>query len=92
MATAASGVCGGDAVTDHLCDSAGCALGVCLRGLERDALRVLGRIADRLRMGARLYGPLDIAHDKRDWAKEAGDELLDGCVYLAVERLKGEGR
>jgi hypothetical protein len=39
-------------------------------------VRVLQRIADRLRLGARQYGPLAISGDRRDWKEEAAQEFL----------------
>ncbi len=56
--------------------------------LGDDERRVLETIAARLRMGARQYGPLDIGGDARDWQREAAEELLDGCVYLACEAMR----
>ena len=57
-------------------------------GLGQDEIRVLQRIADRLRLGAKTYGRLSLAKDKRDWNKEGSEELLDGTVYFAIESLK----
>lgn len=56
--------------------------------LGPDEVRVLRRIAERLRLGRRLYGRLDIAKDGRDWRKEASEEALDQSVYLAIDLLK----
>jgi hypothetical protein len=56
--------------------------------LGADERRVLEVIAARLRMGARTYGALDVANDARDWRREASEELLDGCVYLACEAMR----
>lgn len=53
-----------------------------------DELRVLTAVATRLAMGQKQYGKLDIARDKRDFVKEASEEALDGCVYLACELLR----
>jgi hypothetical protein len=60
-------------------------LGALAEGLGVDELRVLERIAERLAMGRKQYGPLNIATDKRDWSEEARQEAFDLAVYLAVE-------
>jgi hypothetical protein len=59
--------------------------------LGEDELRVLVRIAERLRLGARSYGRLHIATDTRGFRKEAQEEIEDALVYLACAWLKGEG-
>jgi hypothetical protein len=56
--------------------------------LGKDERRVLLLIARRLAAGARLYGVLNVQGDRRDWQKEATEELLDGCVYLACETIR----
>lgn len=61
-------------------------------GLDEDEVNVLLTIAHRLAMGQQRYGPLVILRDRRDWAKEASEELLDGCVYLAIKALKERAR
>ena len=59
--------------------------------LGRDEVRVLTRIAERLVLGRRAYGPLDIATDSRTFrCKEAREELEDALVYLACAWLKAE--
>lgn len=50
--------------------------------LEPDAVRVMERIAERLVMGRKQYGDLDLTKP-RDWKKEAREEALDLSVYLA---------
>lgn len=60
--------------------------------LGPDERRVLETIAARLRMGAKQYGLLDVDGDRRDWRHEAAEELLDGCVYLACEAMRRNGR
>jgi hypothetical protein len=62
-------------------------VGAC-RGLGEGELHVLEAIAKRLRMGRQQYGALKPALDPRDWKREATEELLDGCVYLACETLR----
>jgi hypothetical protein len=59
--------------------------------LGRDEVRVLTRIAERLRAGRRAYGPLSLADDARSFrSKEAREELEDALVYLACSWLKAE--
>jgi hypothetical protein len=59
--------------------------------LDDDEVRVLVRIAERLRAGARVYGPLRLAHDERMFrTKEAREEIEDALVYLACAWLKAE--
>ena len=59
--------------------------------LGRDEVRVLTRIAERLALGRRAYGPLDLATDPRTFrSKEAREELEDALVYLACAWLKAE--
>ena len=38
----------------------------------------------RIRQGAKTYGPLDLATDSRDFAREAREELADAAYYLAA--------
>ncbi len=59
--------------------------------LGADERRVLEVIADRLRMGGRQYGALDIAGDPRDWAAEALEEALDLAVYIGAELRRRAG-
>src|SRR5580692_762984 len=59
--------------------------------LGRDEVRVLMRIAERLRAGRLVYGPLTLACDVRSFrGKEAREELEDALVYLACAWLKAE--
>jgi hypothetical protein len=59
--------------------------------LGDDEMRVLARIAERLRHGAGVYGQLHLHRDTRDFRKEAREELEDALVYLACAWLKQEG-
>ncbi len=62
-----------------------------LDALGRDEVRVLVRIAERLRGGAQTYGPLRIDRDARAFrTKEAREEIEDALVYLACAWLKAE--
>ncbi len=51
---------------------------------------VLLRIARRLEAGQRTYGPLSLAADRRDFAREGREEIEDFLVYAACGWLKGE--
>lgn len=59
--------------------------------LGPDERRVLAVLADRLGMGQRTYGLLNIAGDPRDWTREAVEEARDLAVYLAAELLRRGG-
>jgi hypothetical protein len=60
--------------------------------LGDDEVRVLARIAERLRNGARVYGRMELATDKRAFrTREAREELEDALVYLACAWLKEQG-
>ena len=52
---------------------------------------MLVRIAQRLRLGAGVYGRLHIAADARGFRNEAREEIEDALVYFACAWLKGEG-
>ncbi len=56
--------------------------------LGEDEVRVLTRIAARLLRGAEIYGRLDVAHDRRDFATEAREEIEDSLVYFACQHLR----
>ena len=67
------------------------ALHALVRDLGDDELRVLTRIAERLRGGRDAYGLLCLAGDTRQFrSKEAREELEDALVYLACAWLKTE--
>jgi hypothetical protein len=60
--------------------------------LGPDEVFVLARIAERLTAGAKVYGPLQLATDPRDFrGKEAREEVEDALVYLACAWLKADG-
>jgi hypothetical protein len=59
--------------------------------LGDDEIRVLARIAERLRHGAGVYGQMHVASDRREFRKEAREEVEDALVYLACAWLKQEG-
>jgi hypothetical protein len=60
--------------------------------LGEDELRVLARIAERLKGGMNHYGVLHIAVDHREFRKtEARQEVEDALVYLACAWLRDQG-
>jgi hypothetical protein len=65
-------------------------LGAIVAVLGTDEVRVLARIANRLRMGQTAYGYLHAARDTRSFRKEAREEVEDCLVYLACAWLKQE--
>ena len=56
--------------------------------LEPDAIRTFAYLADRLLVGQRCYGKLDLATDRRDWRKERTAEIADLLVYSGFLELK----
>lgn len=56
-------------------------------GLGADEVRTLLYLAQRLAMGARQYGALDLASDRRDWDDEARAETADLAVYATFALL-----
>jgi hypothetical protein len=51
---------------------------------ERKVLRVLAR---RLLTGQARYGKLRLDTDTRQWRRERAEELLDTCIYDAIEEV-----
>jgi hypothetical protein len=62
------------------------------RILAPDELAVLVLIAQRLALGRRRYGALDVVHDRRDFWREALEELADAAVYLAADLVRRRRR
>lgn len=60
--------------------------------LEPDAVEALLVLAWRLVEGRRRYGPLDLAHDRRDWRHERAEELADALIYTAFDEVSREAR
>ena len=58
-----------------------------LGALSLDELRVLEHIVDRVRKGQDVYGKLDLKADRRDFRKEAADELTDWFWYRAMREV-----
>lgn len=47
-----------------------------------DECKILVRVARRLKFGEGKYGPMNLRKDKRDFAKEAAEEVYDWLVYV----------
>jgi hypothetical protein len=62
------------------------------RKLSDDELHVLVTIATRASVGQSKYGCLRLAHDNRDFRREALEEACDGCFYLAAWLLRASER
>lgn len=58
-----------------------------LAAASPDERRILDLVADGLTTGRRTYGPLDLASDTRDFAREALEEARDAAIYLASALL-----
>jgi len=59
--------------------------------LGDDELRVLTRLAERLKGGQTIYGQLCLETDPRNFrAKEAREEVEDALVYLACAWLQNQ--
>ncbi|MFI5296757.1 MAG: hypothetical protein ACHREM_01555 [Polyangiales bacterium] len=56
--------------------------------LGDDECRVLVYLAERLSEGARVYGRMDLANDRRDFARERAEELADALVYTAMGEVQ----
>lgn len=56
--------------------------------LNDDELTVVTTVAGRMSRGRTAYGPLDIARDGRDMAKEILEEVLDAQAWCAMALLK----
>lgn len=64
-----------------------------LRGLldiaSDDELRVMHAIISRfMGLGRANYGAMNLATDKRDFAKEMSEEAIDALVYWAAESIQ----
>jgi hypothetical protein len=52
-----------------------------------DECAVINAFVQRLEVGFERYGALDLASDRRDWRKEASEEVDDFVVYREMWRL-----
>jgi len=57
-------------------------------GLGEDELEVLLEVARGLRKGKKIYGPLNLERDSRDFQREALDEVRDCLVYTASKLIQ----
>jgi hypothetical protein len=57
--------------------------------LSDDELHVLVTIAVRAWVGQSRYGCLQLARDRRDFRREAFEEVADALFYTAAELLAG---
>lgn len=55
-----------------------------VRDLGPDEVAVLLEVARGLQRGRAVYGELELATDRRDFAREALEECRDGLVYAAA--------
>ena len=65
-----------------------------LAQLGPDELDVVLVVVEGLARGRAIYGELDLAADRRDFRREAGEEVRDAIVYFGAElvRLRRGGR
>lgn len=66
-------------------------IGCLCADLGEDELKVILSIAQRLTMGAKQYGVLDMERDPRDWHKETYEELCDAVVYSTLKCVRVRG-
>ena len=55
---------------------------------DGDEIRVLSSVAERLRLGLSVYGPMHLDSDGRDMRIETTEEMIDATVYLAAKLLR----
>ncbi len=58
------------------------------RALGPDELAVLALVAQGLVRGRSVYGELDTKSDRRDFRREASEELRDTLVYMGAELVR----
>jgi hypothetical protein len=74
-------------------DAARAGVRAILLTLGLDEVLVLGRIAERLRMGQAQYGFLHLPSDRRSFrSTEARQEIEDALVYLACQWLRDQAQ
>lgn len=56
--------------------------------LGQDELEVVLFVVEGLARGRAVYGELDVASDRRDYRREAGEEVRDALVYLGAELVR----
>lgn len=57
-----------------------------------DELRVIEYILEGIEHGRRVYGPMNLATDKRDLADEAAQESRDWLTYRAMLAIQRRDR
>jgi hypothetical protein len=74
-------------------DAARAGLHAVILSLGFHEVLVLGRIAERLRMGQEQYGFLHLQSDRRAFrSTEARQEVEDALVYLACQWLRDQAQ
>lgn len=63
-----------------------------LRIAELDVVRVIDQVLLRLEKGRAYYGDLRLDTDKRDFKKEAAEELWDLMAYLAIDAVQAKAK
>ena len=58
--------------------------------LEPDAVAILASVAERLVLGRKQYGDMNLQTDKRAFGREALEEAYDGLVYVASALLRAD--
>jgi NTP pyrophosphatase (non-canonical NTP hydrolase) len=56
--------------------------------LGEDEVEVLAEVAEGLAKGRRAYGELRVEGDRRDFDREALDEVRDGLAYAAMAAIR----
>lgn len=59
-----------------------------LADLEGDELKVISILVDKMLLGSNKYGSWDSENDKRDYQKEAMEEVMDALNYCAMKMVK----
>lgn len=63
-------------------------LAALLGKLGEDEAEVLAEVAEGLAKGRRVYGELRVEGDRRDFDREALDEVRDGLAYAAMAAIR----
>lgn len=58
-----------------------------INDLEADELDVVYMLAKKMLLGKKKYGQWIASKDSRNYTKEASEELLDACNYLAMQLI-----
>jgi hypothetical protein len=57
-----------------------------------DERKVMERVLQGIEKGRAVYGPLNLASDRRDLVSEADDEVRDFAAYVAMQRVLNDLR